>query len=161
MAARLRALVAEGACAYRDIAVLLRTSALVRLYEKTLREQGVPCEVTEGRGFYDAREVNDLVDDDTLLRLKMTHGSLIEGVERELGPLYERLLRFRTRRDYTTLDRLLGRLLSETGYETWLLEQPNGAHAVANVRKLLALARLHSIPRTAAISLIRSRLAAR
>jgi ATP-dependent exoDNAse (exonuclease V) beta subunit len=167
VAARIRTLVREGAFAYGDIAILLRSSALVRLYEKTLRELGVPCEITEGRGFYDAQEVRDLlaflrvllnphdeislaavlrsplagVSDDTLLRLKQTHESLAAGVASELPEFHDRLSRFRGAQHSVPLDRLLGRILTETGYEAWLLEQPQGAHAVANVRKLMALAR--------------------
>jgi ATP-dependent exoDNAse (exonuclease V) beta subunit len=167
VAARIRTLVAEGAFAYRDIAILLRSGALVRLYEKTLRELGVPCEITEGRGFYDAQEVSDLlaflrvllnpqdeislaavlrsplagVSDDTLLQIKRAHGSLAAGLAQELPEFHARLGRFRRSQHSLPLDRLLGRILTETGYEAWLREQAQGAHAVANVRKLMALAR--------------------
>jgi ATP-dependent exoDNAse (exonuclease V) beta subunit len=169
VAARIRALVAGGEFGYGEIAVLLRSSALVRVFEKTLREQGVPVEVTEGRGFFDAGEVNDLlaflramanprdeislatvlrsplagVSDDTLVRLKAAHGALIEGVEKEveLAGFRNLFRRLRSEQDATPIDRLLVRVLGETGYEAWLWEQPGGAHRVANVRKLLALAR--------------------
>ncbi len=174
LAARIRALAAGGSFSYGDIAVLLRTSAQVRLVEKTLREHGVPCEVTEGRGFYEAREVWDLlaflrimvnprdeislaavlrspfggIDDDTLLRLKLDYGSLAEGVAAvdvaKVPALaaFRRLFEgFRRRQDDAAIDRLLSRLLAATGYEAWLLTQPNGPHRSANVRKLMALAR--------------------
>ncbi len=175
--ARIRQLAAAGRCGWGEVAVLLRTSANVRVFERELRRQGIPCEVTAGRGYYEAREVNDLLcflrvlldpqdeislaavlrsplvglSDETLLRLKLEGGRLADGLARtsDLSPeqaeklkhSQERLARFRRDREYVPPDQLLGRLLSETGYEMWLAEQPGGGHGVANVRKLLALAR--------------------
>ncbi len=175
---------------YGDFAILLRTTAQVRVFERVLRRRGIPCQVTEGRGFYETREINDLlsflrvlinpcdeislaavlrsplagVSDETLLRLKLAlgsqaDGSLIDALGLTAGLPEDEALkldrfrslldRYRRSRDYAPLDRLLARLLSETGYEAWLLEQPGAelapggapSHMAANVRKLLALAR--------------------
>lgn len=167
----------RGLAGYGDFAVLLRTIAHLRVFERVLRRCGVPCQVVAGRGFYETQEVHDLLhflrlllnpldeislasvlrsplvglSDDTLLRLKLAAVSLMDGVRRlRDGPAeeiekierFERLYdRFRRARDYTPLDRLLSRLLDETGYEAWLEEQPGGAHMAANVRKFLTLAR--------------------
>jgi ATP-dependent helicase/nuclease subunit A len=178
---RIRELASEGRFPYGGIAVLLRTSAQVRVFEREFRRQGIPCEVTEGRGYYEAREVNDLMcflrvllnprddislaavlrsplaglSDESLVRLKSPSSRLAESLEtaaaelpegeaRQLAQFRERLARYRRDRDYTALDRLLGRLLAETGYESWVRLQPGGAHAVANLRKLLSLARRFS-----------------
>ncbi|HYM12487.1 MAG TPA: UvrD-helicase domain-containing protein [Bryobacterales bacterium] len=167
-----------GPARYQDFAVLLRTTVNVRVFERVLRAWGVPCQVSEGRGFYEMREIVDLiqflrallnpldeislatvlrsplagVSDETLVRLKLAGGSLMEGIRRGAGGVptgetqklerFRALLdRYRAERDEVPLDRLLGRLLAETGYEAWLLEQPGGLHMSANVRKLLALAR--------------------
>jgi len=166
-----------GPAGYGDMAVLLRTSNQVRVFERALREQGIPCQVTEGRGYYDTREIADLlaflrailnpldeislaaalrsplggVTDDTLWRLKLDGRPLSDGLRQPpampeaeaeaLGRFARLFRRYQEDRDTLALDRLLGRLLAETGYEAWLAGQPGGGHRVANVRKLLALAR--------------------
>ncbi|MBI3665910.1 MAG: UvrD-helicase domain-containing protein [Acidobacteria bacterium] len=176
LAVRIQELAGEQA-GYGDFALLLRTARQVRVFEQVLRGRGIPCEVTAGQGYYEAREVNDLLcflrvllnprdeislaavlrsplvgaSDETLLRLKLATASLIEGIEAapklpagEAAKLesFRRLLQqYRHDRDYTPLDRLLGRLLAQTGYEAWLLEQPGGPQLAANVRKFLTLAR--------------------
>ncbi len=172
-----RLLLRSGPAEYGSFAILTKTSGQARIFERALRQHGIPCQVTEGRGFYEASEIRDLlhflrlllnpldeislaavlrsplagVSDDTLLRLKMASPSLFEGMQRaqDLSPVEEqkleifrgRLERYRSERDSVPLDRLLGRLLAESGYEAWLLQQPGGAHKTANIRKFLALAR--------------------
>ncbi len=175
---------------YGDFAILLRTTAQVRVFERVLRGRGVPCQVTEGRGFYETREILDLlaflkvllnpldeislatvlrsplagISDDTLFRLAegrpgrrprpggaapqtilLSSSELVEEEAQKLARFAELLERYRLMRDYAPPDRLLARLLSDTGYEAWLHEQPGAAHMAANVRKLLALAqRFHA-----------------
>ncbi len=51
---------------YRDIAILFRTLRDLKLYERALEDQGVPCYVVKGGGYYQAREIVDLLD---LLRI--------------------------------------------------------------------------------------------
>ena len=46
---------------YRDIAVLVRNTEVIPPFAAALEEAGVPYLVNRGRGFYDSREVNDLV----------------------------------------------------------------------------------------------------
>jgi len=169
-----------------DFAILCRTSMQLRIIEQVLRGQGLPCQITEGRGFYDTREVNDLihflralwnpldeislaavlrsplagVSDESLLRAKLAAQSLLAGLRvglrdtaaatycklpPEEAVKVERFLtlfdRWRARRDYTTIDRLLAGVLTETGYFEQLLQQPGGSQKAANVSKLIALAR--------------------
>ena len=174
---------AAGTADYASFAVLLRTADQVRVFERELREKGVPCQVTAGQGFYEAQEVQDLVQflhvlwnpldeislaavlrspmvgisDETLFRLKLVSGSLVDGLGRISGAPPDELERidrfrrlfenYRRRRDYLPVDRLLSLILSETGYEAWLLDPARNvsgaapARAAANVRKLIALAR--------------------
>jgi ATP-dependent exoDNAse (exonuclease V) beta subunit len=46
---------------WRDVAVLVRKTALMSPIEEALREFGIPCAVSRGTGFFDAQEVTDLV----------------------------------------------------------------------------------------------------
>ncbi|MBM3290403.1 MAG: hypothetical protein FJY92_09650, partial [Candidatus Hydrogenedentes bacterium] len=45
---------------YGDIAILLRSLSNVHLYERALREAGIPYSVVQGKGFYERQEVSDL-----------------------------------------------------------------------------------------------------
>jgi len=47
--------------AYRDMAVLFRSTTDLRRYERRLRARGVPASVAVGRGFFQNREVTDLL----------------------------------------------------------------------------------------------------
>ncbi len=171
---------------YGDFAVLCRTSMQLRIIEQVLRDQGLPCQITEGRGFYDTREVNDLIhflralwnpldeislaavlrsplagiSDESLFRAKLAAGSLLGGLRHGLDDnaaaphcklppdeaakvksfltLFDR---WRARRDYMTIDRLLAGVLADTGYFEQLLRRPGGPQKAANVSKLMALAR--------------------
>jgi ATP-dependent helicase/nuclease subunit A len=46
---------------YSDIAILFRAMTQASLYETVLRRNGVPYQTIQGRGFYDRREVTDLI----------------------------------------------------------------------------------------------------
>lgn len=48
-------------CAWKDFAVLMRKSTAVHLYEKELAERGIPYRTVRGRGFFEKREITDLV----------------------------------------------------------------------------------------------------
>ena len=47
--------------AFRDVAVLVRNTEVIGEFTAAFEEAGVPYLVTGGRGFYESREVNDLV----------------------------------------------------------------------------------------------------
>jgi ATP-dependent exoDNAse (exonuclease V) beta subunit len=59
IAHRIQELNAEGV-EYRDIAVLVRNTEVLGDISEAFDEAGVPYVVNRGRGFYEAREVNDL-----------------------------------------------------------------------------------------------------
>ncbi len=46
---------------YKDVVLLFRASSDIPRYEDALRQAGIPFYVVSGRGFYQAREVQDLV----------------------------------------------------------------------------------------------------
>jgi len=46
---------------YGDVAVLLRALTDVKIYERAFEDEGVPFYVVKGRGFYEAREIVDLM----------------------------------------------------------------------------------------------------
>ncbi len=52
---------AGGECEYRDIAVLVRNTEVLGELAAAFEEAGVPYVVNRGKGFYETREVNDLV----------------------------------------------------------------------------------------------------
>ena len=96
---------------FRDIAVLVRNTAVFDDFAAAFDEAGIPYLINSGRGFYDAREVNDLVhllrvianprdevslatvlrsplagvSDESLLRLRIL-GKNIGGALWQLGP---------------------------------------------------------------------------
>ncbi len=46
---------------YGDLAMLFRSAGDIKIYERALAEAGIPYFSETGRGFYDAREVRDLI----------------------------------------------------------------------------------------------------
>ena len=47
--------------AYGDFAIIYRTNATSRLFERALRDRGIPHRVVGGRKFYERREIRDLL----------------------------------------------------------------------------------------------------
>ncbi len=60
VARQVDAWVAQGG-SYDDVAVLYRTNAQSRVLEEALRKAGVPAKIVGGVGFYDRREVKDVL----------------------------------------------------------------------------------------------------
>jgi ATP-dependent helicase/nuclease subunit A len=148
--------------AFGDVAVLLRNSEVISAFTDAFDGTGIPYLVSRGKGFYDSREVVDLVhllrvlvnprdeismaavlrsplveiSDEALLRFKLeTDG--FDPAEREKLERFENQLRvWRAARDYTSFDRLLARAIDESGYPF----EP-GSRAGANIEKFLAMAR--------------------
>ncbi|MBN1824773.1 MAG: UvrD-helicase domain-containing protein [Candidatus Eisenbacteria bacterium] len=63
LARRLRRIREEGldGLAYGDMAVLFRSTTDMALYERALRREGIPASIASGRGFFQTREVTDLL----------------------------------------------------------------------------------------------------
>ena len=58
---RIRERLAEGQAALKDIAVLYRTNAYSRAFEDALIALGIPYQITGGTGFYNRREIKDML----------------------------------------------------------------------------------------------------
>lgn len=58
---RLREMLNDGRTQFKDFAVLYRTNAYSRAFEDALIAGGIPYQITGGTGFYNRREVKDLL----------------------------------------------------------------------------------------------------
>lgn len=90
------------------------------------------------------------LDEFALARLKADRRNLAEALRKpsadhpadelaRIEKFREFLDRFRAQREDVRADILLSRIVAESGYEAWLLEQPGGVHRAANVAKLIAM----------------------
>ncbi len=172
----------------RDVAVLLRSARRVHIYERGLRERGVPFYNAAGRGFYRRQEVLDIavalraiafpgddvavvgllrspmfsISDASLFWLSELEGDWSDKLAQCLRPgtfeqeplsnirLPERsrlkraaelLQRWRGMRDRVPLSVLVQDILDQTGYPAAMAAQFAGRQAVANIAKLVEIAR--------------------
>ncbi len=168
----------EAGRAARDIVVLVRATASLRLFEEALEEQGVPTYVVGGRGYWSQQPVRDGlaylaalanpldeealygtlaspfcgVGSDALILLSQGEGvwatlraGVPPGVPAEDA---ERLRRFaaffaaeRAHAERLPVEVLLERALEATGYDLAVLARAGGERRLANLRKLMRLAR--------------------
>lgn len=176
-----------------DVAVLLRATADLPLFERALEEEGVPTYLIGGRGYFGHPQVRDLVawlsllanpDDEPRLWEVLasplvglsTSGLLLAGgaaAREERTPWWllrgaiggddpagvlealepddrARVERFvdllaaeRAGAPRRSLDGLIERALERSGYDLRMLAMPGGQRRLANVRKLMRLAREH------------------
>jgi len=160
-----------------DVVVLLRATGDMALYERALADRDVPTYLIGGRGFWTAREVQDLVawlalvanpydeprmwevlasplvgaTSDTLVLIKAAARRAETGAwdalrtsdEPDIRTFADTLVAERAGAARRSLEELLDRALTCTGYDLALLRAPGGARRLANVRKLLRLARAH------------------
>lgn len=61
VARQIERLVGERQLSYNDFAVLYRTNSQSRVLEEALRRAGIPSKIVGGVGFYDRREVKDIL----------------------------------------------------------------------------------------------------
>ena len=99
LAGRIRAMVVEEKIAeYADVAILLRSTRDVRIYQEALREYGIPTNVaTGGRGFYDLTEIQDILNVLTIIAYPLDERALLAAlrspfVDVELDTLYQIVL---------------------------------------------------------------------
>lgn len=174
LAQRLAELV-EAGTPQGDIVVLSRAATDLGLYERALEDQGLRTYLIGGRGFWSARQVQDVVAYLALLanprdelRLYEVLASPMAGASSdELAllaaeaqaqgrPAWEVLedrpdprfaafvALFAAHREAAprfALDALIDRVVRETGYDLAVLRMPGGRRRLANVRKLMRLAR--------------------
>jgi ATP-dependent exoDNAse (exonuclease V) beta subunit len=151
-------LLQDGFARFGDMAVLVRKADSIQALTNAFDESGIPYLVTAGKGFYEAREVIDLMhllrvlanprdeislaavlrsplvgaSDEALFRLKQS-GNLADG---DLGEFQRELTAWREARHYVSPDRLLIRAMDRSGYEVTL-----GPRERANVERFLTLVR--------------------
>ena len=159
VARRLAGLLAEEPrLSFRDVAVLVRNTEVIPAFTAAFDAAGVPYVVNQGRGFYESREVVDLMhllraianprdeislaavlrsplvgaSDEDILELRTKDGNIgaALGQSPPLARFRERLHGWRIRREHVTFDRLLLEAVDEFGYP-----------ASGNVDKFLAQAR--------------------
>ncbi len=168
LAARVRELIEAGRCRAGDVVVLLRATTDMRVYEQMLEAAGVPTYVIGGRGYWSHPQVVSLVaylralanplDTEALWAVLLSplceislDGLILHraGADDELDlDDRERLREFRAwfegeRRAATWLgpEELLDRALRHSGHELRIARRPDARRRLANVRKLLRLAR--------------------
>jgi len=160
---------------FRDFAVLVRNSEVLEEFTRAFDDCGIPYLVNRGKGFYETREVVDLMhllrvlvnpldeismaavlrspfvgaSDEALLRLfaprEGVEGSLDTACMSACATFRGQLTRWRAVRDYTAIDQLLLRAMDECGYQC-----PAGPRGAANIEKFLAQARAASTRQTLA-----------
>jgi ATP-dependent helicase/nuclease subunit A len=154
VARRIRECEAQGV-RLRDIAVLVRNTSGLDLLEQALRDFAVPFVMNRGRQFFEEQEVRDLIHwlrvidnpRDELALLAVLRSPLfgrnddeIFGTHRAGEKLQtliaDRLAPYRRLKDDWPPDRLVARLLDESGYWATLTTRARG-----NVDKLLGMLR--------------------
>jgi ATP-dependent helicase/nuclease subunit A len=174
LAQRLAELVQDGT-PERDIVVLARAATDLGLFERALEDQGLRTYLIGGRGFWSARQVQDVVAYLALLanprdelRLYEVLASPMAGASSDelallaaeaqaqrrpaldvlearedprFAPFVARFAAHREAAPRLALDALIDRVVRETGYDLAVLRMPGGRRRLANVRKLMRLAR--------------------
>jgi ATP-dependent helicase/nuclease subunit A len=182
IAGRVSELVANGHCLPGDVVLLFEAGTDAGIYEDALQEQGLPTVRATGRGYYDQREVSDLLTYLRLLRNRTDDRSLLAVLASPLvGISNDGLaqIRMATRRAAAigafeparwpqslseddnrlgqafklrydrlvdavaglSLEGLCERIVAEHDFDLALLARSDGDRRLANVRKLIRLAR--------------------
>ena len=168
LATRIRELIDGGQARAADVVVLLRATTDMHVYEQSLEAAGVPTYVIGGRGYWSHPQVTELVaylralanplDTESLYSVLLSPlcGLSLDGLvltaagaTDELGiDDRERLREFRDWFDgerraaaWLGAEQLLDRALARNGYELHIAGLPDARRRLANVRKLLRLAR--------------------
>jgi ATP-dependent exoDNAse (exonuclease V) beta subunit len=168
LATRVRELIAGGQARAGDVVVLLRATTDMHVYEQALEAAGVPTYVIGGRGYWSHPQVIELAsylralanpfDTEALYGVYVSPlcGLSLDGLvlvaagaEGELDEADRRALQdfdmwFRGERRAAVWlgpEELLERALGHGGYELHVAGLPDARRRLANVRKLLRLAR--------------------
>jgi ATP-dependent helicase/nuclease subunit A len=168
LAARVGELISTGQARAADVVVLLRATTDMQVYEQALEAAGVPTYVIGGRGYWSHPQVIELVSYLRALASPLDTEALYgvfasplcglsldglvlvaAGAEGELSEIDRRSLQefdtwFRSERRAAAWlgpEQLLDRALARSGYELHVAGLPDARRRLANVRKLLRLAR--------------------
>jgi ATP-dependent helicase/nuclease subunit A len=165
IALKIRDLVDRGEYKYEEISILFRATTKMHIYERALKEAGIPYVNLGGRGFYSKQEIQDVLyylrwladSGDELAQLAVLRSPfylisdeglywLRQGREDRLTEQEQAAIR-NSREDYAHLrsqathraaPEVITSMLERTNYvaRTWRL--PFGPQKVANIEKLLA-----------------------
>ncbi len=168
LAARVRELIDAGKARPAEIVVLLRATTEIHVYEQSLEAAGVPTYVIGGRGYWSHPQVIELVaylralanplDTESLYGVFLSPlcGLSLDGLVLSAAGAHEQLdiddrERLREFADWFAGERaaaawlgpeqLLDRALARNGYELQIAALADARRRLANVRKLLRLAR--------------------
>ena len=164
IALKIRELVEEGQYRYEQISLLFRAMTNVHIYEKALKEWGIPYVNLSGRGFYSKQEIRDVMHyfrwledpEDQVARLAVLRSpfyllsdqalywirqeqweKLSKSEQHSLVKSEEDYAFFQALSRHKPAPEVVTTLLERTGYleNTWRL--PFGPQRVANMEKLL------------------------
>ena len=168
LAARVRELIETEQARAADVVVLLRATTDIHVYEQSLEAAGVPTYVIGGRGYWSHPQVIELVaylralanplDTESLYAVFLSPlcGLSLDGLVLSAAGAADELAiddreRLREFGDWFAGERraaawlapeeLLDRALSRNGYELQIAGLPDARRRLANVRKLMRLAR--------------------
>jgi ATP-dependent exoDNAse (exonuclease V) beta subunit len=168
LAARVSELITAGEASPGEIVVLTRASTDMRVYEQTLEQVGVPTYVIGGRGYWSHPQVVELtaylralanpLDTDALYTVFLSPlcGLSLDGlllgdaaaaeelsdVDRDRLEAFDSWFRQERRMAaWSGPEQLIDRALALSGYDVALAGLPDGRRRLANVRKLMRLAR--------------------
>ncbi|QDT65009.1 UvrD-helicase domain-containing protein [Calycomorphotria hydatis] len=164
-----------------DICLLFRTRSNFNIYEEALRKANLDYYVVGSRAFYAQQEVQDLamlcqwlgdpadelslvgvlrspmfnIDDETLLILRVDHGSVTKGLFAEnwkdITPQQQEQVRFaalvllelRKLKSSFSLEELLRHAITRTGYDAAMMFEFLGERKLANLEKLVSMAAVY------------------
>ncbi len=164
IALEIRELVTRGEYRYEQISVLFRAMTNVHIYEKALKEAGIPYVNLSGRGFYSKQEIQDvlhyfrwledaadevahlavlrspfyMISDEGLYWIRQDRSDKLTQKERSaLKQSKDDYAHLRTLASFKPAPEVIRALLERTSYiqRTWRL--PFGPQKVANIEKLL------------------------
>jgi ATP-dependent helicase/nuclease subunit A len=167
-----------------EVAVLVRASTDISLYERAIADQGLPTYVAGGGGYFSQQQVGDLraylaalanpldelalysllasplvgasLDALALIGLRARElgrnvwWTLGDGIEldrlapedaEKVGAFVARFAAERQEASRLSLETLIDRAVTRSGYDRVVLRMPDGERRMANVRKLMRLAR--------------------
>jgi ATP-dependent exoDNAse (exonuclease V) beta subunit len=168
LAARVSELIGAGEAGPGEIVLLTRATTDMRVYEQTLEQAGVPTYVIGGRGYWSHPQVVELtsylralanpLDTDALYTVLLSPlcGLSLDGlvlrdaaaveqlseIDRERLEVFDSWFREERRMAaWSGPEQLIDRALALSGYDAVLAGLPDGRRRLANVRKLMRLAR--------------------
>ncbi|MEA2494750.1 MAG: hypothetical protein QOJ29_2661 [Thermoleophilaceae bacterium] len=175
LAKRIEAIAVAERRDYGDFVILLRASSDAPLFERALRDRGVPTYLAGGGGYWGQQQVADVrsylaavanpLDEvaliaalasplgDVSLDGVVAHGleakrsgtpliDVLRGSEHpRVAAFVERLDRDRTEAPRIAIEDLVDRAITDSGYDRSVLGMPDGERRMANLRKLMRVAR--------------------